>query len=255
MTLVDTHCHLHFHDFDPDREAVVARARAAGVEYFVNVGTDPGTNSEARAVAQRVKNMHYTVGLHPHSAHQAREETFAMLERQITSGTPVAIGEIGLDYFKSEGKPDVQKDVFRRMVEMAKKHSLPVIIHSRDAFDDTHSILKELSPVRGVMHCFSYDTAAMKKMTELGFYISFSCNITYKNAVTLLEAAKETPLERIVFETDSPYLSPQTKRGKRNEPANVAELVVFLAEARGIGADELAEKSTANAKQLFGFRS
>ncbi len=251
--IVDTHCHLHFKEFDSDREEVIRRAREAGVEYFVNVGTDPGTNSEARALASRIPGMVWTAGLHPHSAHEAAEETFGMLERQIVDRRPAAVGEIGLDYFKSEADPATQKKVFTRMIELAKKHDLPVIVHSRDAFEDTHAILSAQAKkgLRGVMHCFSYDEKAMKKMLDAGFYISFTCNITYKNALTLLEAAKQAPLDRIVFETDSPYLSPQSKRGKRNEPANLAELVPFLASVRGMDAQTLAEKSTANAKRLF----
>lgn len=254
MTIVDTHCHLHFKEFDADRDGVLERARRAGVSRFVNVGTDPGTNAEARALASRTPGMVWTAGLHPHSAHEAGEETFSMIERQVRDGKPAAIGEIGLDYFKSEGDPETQKRVFRRMLDLAREHSLPVIVHSRNAFEDTHAILaaEAKKGLRGVMHCFSYDEDAMKKMVDAGFYISFTCNITYKNAAALLDAAKKTPPDRIVFETDSPYLSPQSKRGTRNEPANLGELVPFLAAARGMEVSELAAKSTENAGRLFG---
>ena len=254
LNLVDTHCHLHFPDFDADREEVIRRAREAGVRFMVNVGTDPGTNAKAHALASLYDFMGYSVGLHPHSAHEADEAVFAELERQIVSTRPAAIGEIGLDYFKSEGEPETQKKVFRRMLALAKKHSLPVIIHSRNALDDTYAILSEASKegVRGVMHCFSYDEEAMHKLSGLGFYISFTCNITFKNAGALLEAAKRTPLDRLLFETDSPYLSP--RRGKRNEPMHVAELAVFLGEARGESPEKLADAATANAKKLFGFK-
>ena len=254
MTLVDTHCHLHFPDFDADREDVIRRAREAGVRYLVNVGTDPVTNARAQELAARYDFMSYTVGLHPHTAHEADEAMFAALEGQIVSKRPAAIGEIGLDYFKSEGGPETQKKVFRRMLALAKKHSLPVIVHSRNAFEDTYALLSEASKegVRGVMHCFSYDEEAMRKLSALGFYISFTCNITFKNAGTLLEAAKKTPLDRLLFETDSPYLSP--RRGKRNEPVHVAELAVFLATARGEDTAVLAEASTNNAMRLFGLK-
>lgn len=255
MNLVDTHCHLHFEDFDADREEAVRRAREAGVEYFVNVGTDPETNDQARALAARYPNMVWTAGLHPHSAHQADDRTFELLEKQVAAFRPAAIGEIGLDYFKSEGDPETQKKVFRRMVALAKKNGLPVIVHSRDAFEDTYEILRQGSPLQGVMHCFSYDGASMKKLLDLGLFISFACNITYKNAGILLETAKQVPLDRVVFETDSPYLSPQSKRGRRNEPLNLVESVAFLAERRGMDPDALAEESSANAQRLFGLGS
>ncbi len=252
MILVDTHCHLHFPDFDMDREEVILRAREAGIQYLLNVGTDLVTNAKAQELASHYPFMSHSVGLHPHTAHEADEAMFASLEEQIVGHRPAAIGEIGLDYFKSEGEPETQKKVFRRMLSLAKKHSLPVIIHSRNAFEDTYAMLSEASKegVRGVMHCFSYDEEAMKKLSALGFYISFTCNITFKNAATLLEAAKKTPLDKLLFETDSPYLSP--RRGKRNEPVHVAELAVFLATARGEAVDVLAKATTANAKQLFG---
>jgi TatD DNase family protein len=253
MRLIDTHCHLHFPDYDTDRDAMIARARSAGVEFFVNVGTDPATNERARNLASNYPFMKHSVGLHPHSAHEADEKWFSEIEEQVADGGAAAIGEIGLDYFKSEGDPDTQKKVFRRMVRLAKKSGLPIIVHSRNAFDDTHAILsEEKEGLKGVMHCFSYDEASMRKMVELGMFISFTCNITYKKADALLEAAKKTPLDRIVFETDSPYLSPQSKRGTRNEPANLAEMVPFLAAARGMGADELAAKASDNAARLFG---
>ncbi len=255
MTLVDTHCHLHFPDFDADREEVIRRAQEAGVRYLVNVGTDPVTNAKAQELASHYPCMTYSVGLHPHTAHEADETMFEALEKQIVSKRPAAIGEIGLDYFKSEGDPETQKKVFRRMLALAKKHTLPVIVHSRNAFQDTLAILSDAAKegVRGVMHCFSYDADAMRTLSALGFYISFTCNITFKNAGTLLEAAKITPLDRLLLETDSPYLSP--RRGKRNEPVHVAELAVFLATARGVDPDVLAKVTTANAMDLFGLRA
>ena len=250
--IVDTHCHLHFDEFDADREQVIRRAREAGVQWLVNVGTDPETNENAYELAKQDDFMAHTVGLHPHSAHEADDDTFARLERQVVSTKPSAIGEVGLDYFKSEGDPATQKKVFGRMLELARRHSLPVIVHSREAFEDTHAMLKEAARagVRGVMHCFSYDEAAMKKMADLGFFISFACNITFKKAEHLFATAKATPADRLVVETDSPYLS--LHRGKRNEPANLAQLVPLLASARGVDAGALSERTTANAKELFG---
>jgi TatD DNase family protein len=249
MTLVDTHCHLHFKEFDPDREQVIRRAQETGVKRLVIVGTDPRTNEQAHDLAGRHARMVHTVGLHPHSAHEADETWFEKLEQQVRTTKPAAIGEIGLDYFKSEAAPEVQQRVFRGMLRLAKKYDLPAIVHSRNAAEDTYAVLKEEAP-RGVMHCFSYDTAAMERFVSLGLFISFACNLTFKNAGVLLETAKATPEDRLVVETDSPYLSPD--RGRRNEPANLAVLVPFLAAARGVDASRLAERSTANAERLFG---
>lgn len=254
MTLVDTHCHLHFDAFDADRDAVIQRARDADVRYLVNVGTDLETNAQAFDLAKQHAFMSHTVGLHPHSAHEIDEQGLQKIESQILEQNPAAIGEIGLDYFKSEADPDTQKKIFRRMLALAMKHSKPVIVHSRNAFEDTFRILSEegRGELPGVIHCFSYDEAAMEKFFGIGFLVSFTGNVTYKSAGTTLDAAKKAPLGRFLLETDSPYLAPQNVRGKRNEPAHLADSARFLAECRGEELSQLARATTAAAVKFFG---
>lgn len=254
MTLFDTHCHLHFKDFDSDRSEAVERAKASGVRYFLCVGTDPETNDQAALMAEAFPGAaFFSYGLHPHHAHQADESWFQGMDQLIRQRRPAAIGEIGLDFYKSEGEPSVQKTVFRRMLRLAKSFDLPVIVHSRNAWEDTWRILyEEREGLRGVLHCFSYDAEAMKKASDLGFFISFAGNISYRSAASLLAVAKITPPDRLVLETDAPYLPPHGFRGQRNEPARVAALCEFLAAERGVSASQLAEQSTLNAAKLFG---
>lgn len=258
--LIDTHCHLHFDAFDSDRQSVIDRAQAAGVQYLINVGTDPENNEKAFDLAKRHPFMRHTAGLHPHSAHgvgnaeAAKGSFLTALEEFIQRSHPVAIGEIGLDYFKSEADPDTQKKVFRQMLGLAKKYDLPVIVHSRNAFEDTYEILRSESAegLRGVMHCFSYDGSALKKIIDIGFLASFTCNLTFKNSAALLEVALKAPLERVMLETDAPYLAPQSRRGQRNEPSFLPELAAFLAEKKGIATEKLIETTTENALRFFG---
>ncbi len=254
--IVDTHCHLHFDAFDADRDAVIQRAREFGVEYLVNVGTDPATNEAAWALASKNEHMWSTAGMHPHHAHEAGEEHLDAMRHFIDEKKPVAVGEIGLDFIKSEADPDSQKKVFARMLQVAKEKGLPVIIHSREALDDTLAVLKSEAPgIRGVMHCFSYDMEGLKKVLDIGFMVSFTCNLTFKNAGPLLEVAKKAPIERFMLETDSPYLAPQIYRGKRNEPCCLRNLVDFLAEQRGMSVEALELATTENAVAFFGLKA
>lgn len=252
--LVDTHCHLYFDAFDADREAVITRAREFGVRYLVNVGIDPATNEAAYAIAKDHDFIFSTLGLHPHSSQLVTDAEMDSLQDFIDEKKPVAIGEIGLDYVKSEADAETQKTIFKKMLHLALKNNLPVIVHSRSALDDTLSIIKAESggKMKGVMHCFSYDRPALDRLLDLGFNASFTCNITFKNAAALLAVAAEAPLDRIMLETDSPYLAPQIYRGKRNEPSCVSHLADFLAEARGIDRAQLARVTTKTAVEFFG---
>ncbi len=254
MKLIDTHCHLHFDAFDADRKEVIERARAAGVEYLINVGTDPENNEKAFELAKQYPFMRHTAGLHPHSAHEIDDVGLQKIERFVNDTKPVAIGEIGLDYFKSEASPEIQKRIFTRMIRIAKSHNLPLVVHSRNAFEDTYQILRAESGgnLRGVMHCFSYDGEALKKLLDLGFLASFTCNLTFKNASQLLDVATLAPLDRIMLETDSPYLAPQSRRGQRNEPSFLPELAELLGQKKGISPDKIAEETTKNARRFFG---
>lgn len=257
--LVDTHCHLHFDAFDPDREDVIQRALEFGVKRLVNVGTDPATNEAARTLAKDKSFMKHTAGLHPHHSHEVSNEALEAMKRYVAEAKPAAIGEIGLDYFKSEADPEIQKKAFIFMIHLAMDSNLPVIVHSRNAFRDTMDILKKetggTGKLRGVMHCFSYGEAELKELLDFGFLASFTCNLTFKNAGALLEVAKKAALDRIMLETDSPYLAPQVYRGKRNEPACLVHLADFLSDARGIRREELEEITTATATNFFGFDS
>ncbi len=251
--IVDTHCHLFFDAFDADREAVINRAKEFGVKYMVNVGTDPEANQKALGLSKKYAGLFWTAGMHPHSAHLATEEVLEELGQFIKREKPSAVGEIGLDYFKSEAPPKTQKKVFARMLHIAMENKLPVIVHSRNAFKDTLDIVmaEANGGLKGVMHCFSYDLQALEELLRIGFLVSFTCNVTFKNAGALLEVAKNAPLDHIMLETDSPYLAPQIYRGKRNEPSCLAHLAQILSEARNISLEELEAATTKTAVNFF----
>jgi len=252
--LIDTHCHLYFDAFDTDREAVINRAREFGVQYMVNVGTDPVTNRQAYELAKKYDFISFTAGLHPHHSHEVSEQQLGELEKFITEKKPVAIGEIGLDYFKSEANPDIQKKIFQKMLHVAMKNDLPVIVHSRNAFRDTIDIIKSETggKIKGVMHCFSYDKASLEELLDLGFLASFTCNLTFKNAGAILDVACFAPLDRVMLETDSPYLAPQIYRGRRNEPSCLVHLAEFLSKKRSIDPETLGRITSDTAIRFFG---
>ncbi len=251
--LVDTHCHLYFPDFDRDREEVLQRARAAGVSQLVNVGTDHATNVASYDLASRHDFIFSTAGFHPHYSHVDTETQLDTIEKFVAGHKVCAIGEIGLDYFKSEAPPAVQKRVFSRMLGLAVEHSLPVVVHSREAFRDTVDILKSETrgKIRGVMHCFSYDQPCLKEILDMGLLVSFTGILTFKNAGGLLEVAKKAPLDGFMLETDAPYLAPQAQRGKRNEPAFLKHTVQALSAARGISEEEIEDATSRTAKRFF----
>lgn len=253
--MIDTHCHLYFDSYDADRDETIDRARAAGVSALVCVGIDPDTNRRSLDLAGRVSGMIATAGLHPHSAHEAPEEVVRAVEAQIESGSYKAVGEIGLDYYKSEAPAEAQKRLFARLIAAAVQADLPVIVHSREAMEDTRAVIAASGQgkARGVLHCFSYDVTAMRRFLDLGLTISFACNTTYPKAVHLAEAVAYVPEDRFVIETDSPYLPPQSLRGKRNEPAHLTQLVDFIAVKRSKTAAEISAACARNARALFDF--
>ncbi len=254
LMIIDTHCHLYFDEFDQDRPEVIERAVAAGVNYMVNVGIDPVSNEAAHTLAARYDFIFSTAGFHPHHAHEVPSEEIQGIRNFVKAKKPVAIGEIGLDYFKSQADAALQKKIFSEMLKVAMENNLPVIVHSRNAFQDTLEILKSegRGRLRGVMHCFSYDEASLKKLLDIGFLASFTCNLTFKSASSLLEVAKFAPLDRIMLETDSPYLAPQSHRGQRNEPAYLSDLAGFLSEKRGVKRAVLEETTSRTAMEFFG---
>lgn len=258
MMLVDSHAHIDGEEFDTDRDEVIARAREAGVATILNVGTgDPhgGNLERAVALAQQYENIYAAVGVHPHDA-RLFDAAAAGRVRKIVRGSKrvVAWGEIGLDYHYDNSPRETQREVFRRQLRMAREEDLPVIIHSREADEDTVEILAEEwrdSRRAGVLHCFGGGTWMAERALELGFYVSFAGTVTFKKAEPLREVALRIPLARLLVETDCPFLAPVPLRGRRNEPAFVVETARFLANLRGESVEEFARATTRNFARLF----
>lgn len=252
--LFDTHAHLHFPHFADDLPAVLERARAAGVRRQVTVGTDPESSRAALAVAAREPDVWATVGIHPHDAAAADEAAFAALAALAREPRVVAIGEIGFDFYRNLSPPEVQESVFRRLLALAREVGKPVVVHCRDAQAEVLRVLADerVGEVGGVMHCFSGDVEIARRCLDLGLLISLAGPVTYPRARALPEVARYVPADRLVLETDCPYLPPQGHRGQRNEPAHLALTAARVAELRGEPLDRLAERTTANACRLFG---
>jgi TatD DNase family protein len=256
---VDSHAHIDGEEFDADRDEVVARARAAGVRAILNVGTgDPhgGHFERAVAVAEKYEGVYAAVGVHPHDAKLFDEGAEGLLRRLLSGGgRVVALGEIGLDFHYDNSPRDVQREVFARQLRLAREVRKPVVIHSREADEETVEILREHWSDAGlgcVMHCFGGGVPMAESVLEMGSYVSFAGNVTFKKADALREAARVVPLERLLVETDCPFLSPVPLRGRRNEPAHVVETARFLAEMRDISAEELGRATWENFFRLFG---
>jgi TatD DNase family protein len=254
MGFVDTHVHLHFPEYDQDREAVIERARKAGVELFINVGTDAASSEESVKLAHRYEFIYATAGIHPHDAKEADEEDFGALERFLHDSKVVAIGEVGLDFFRNLSPAAVQKKVLNRFFDLHRKTKKPLILHIRDAYREMkEQVESELGTVvRGLLHCFSADKETMKTFLDLGFFISFAGPLTYKKNDVLREAFRACPLDRLLLETDAPFLPPQSKRGARNESSYLLETAQLGAELRKMSPEALAQATTENARGLFG---
>jgi TatD DNase family protein len=256
---VDSHAHIDGEEFDADRDEVVARAREAGVRAILNVGTgDPHGGDLERAVelAERYAGVYAAVGVHPHDARLYDEAA----ERRLLGilkggGRVVALGEIGLDFHYDNSPREVQREVFARQLNLARELGLPVIIHSREADDETVEILRGVyagAPRGGVMHCFGGGGRMAGAVLELGFYISFAGNVTFKKAENLREVAQIVPAGRLLVETDCPFMAPVPLRGRRNEPAFVVETARFVAGLRGVEPEELGRTTSENFSRLFG---
>ena len=251
--LVDTHCHLDFPEYDQDRDEVIQRAKAQGVEYIINIGSSLKGSEGALELSRKYESIYATVGIHPHEADTFIPETLAKIKNLAINKKVVAIGEIGLDYFKQFSKKENQLSLFLSQLTLAKELNLPLVIHTRDAQADTLKILKGAMPVRAVVHCFSGDSLFLKECLDLGFSVSFTCNITYKKAQDLRDIVKITPIESLLLETDAPYLSPEGFRGKRNEPAHVRLLAETVAGLKGLKIEEVERVTTENARRFFNF--
>ena len=257
MILVDSHAHLEFPQFDADREQVIARAREAGVATILAIGSGSGPQALEVGIELATKYdwMLASIGIHPHEARLATEAHYARLAELARHPRVVAWGEIGLDYHYDHSPREVQVTVFRQQLELAREASLPVIIHCREAWDDCLDILEtdwKGTGKGGILHCFSGTLAGAERALAMGFLISFAGNLTYQKAENLRAVARQLPSERLLIETDAPFLAPQAFRGRRNEPAYVVEVARKLAEVRGITVEEAAELTARNFRRLFG---
>ena len=259
---IDSHAHVEGHKFDQDRDAMLARAREAGLERILAIGsgTGPGTYDCALKVAEQHDWIFASTGLHPHEAHVATEADYEEMTALAKHPKIIAWGEIGLDYFYDHSPRDVQKEVFRRQMELAAAAPLPIIIHCRpsnnseNAWDDTLDMLREHwapSGPPGILHCFTGEWKHAQAALDIGFYISFAGNVSFPKAENIRDAAKQVPLDRMLIETDSPYLAPVPHRGKRNEPCFVVNTAEAIGHLRGTTKEEIGERTTENFYTLF----
>jgi TatD DNase family protein len=252
--LVDSHCHLDFPDFAADLDGVVGRARAAGIERMVTISTRVKRFNDLLAIAERFPDVYCSVGTHPHNAHEELDVTTADLVAHTRSAKVVALGEAGLDYHYDNSPRDAQERGFRIHIAAARETGLPLVIHTREADADTARILEEETgkgTFPAVLHCFTGGAELARRAIALGLFISFTGILTFKNSTALRDIAAELPADRILVETDAPYLAPGKFRGKRNEPAYVVETAKVLAETRGVTLDEIARQTSANFFRLF----
>ncbi|MBN21405.1 MAG: hypothetical protein CL678_08975 [Bdellovibrionaceae bacterium] len=256
---IDTHCHLNFDYDSKTTEDLVNEAILAKVDYLIAISTEVSNFSEVQSISEKFTNVFHTIGVHPHDSVDIKDSDLKTIEQLARHPKCVAIGEIGLDYYYDNSPREIQKKRLKQHLDLAIKLNLPVVIHSRDAEEDLYPLLKEyanhssLKNRCGVIHCFSGTKEFGQKCLDLGFYISFSGILTFKNANELREAAQSYPIERILVETDSPFLAPIPFRGKKCEPKMVVETGMKLAEIKAMTAEKIAQITTKNAKALFNF--
>jgi len=251
--LFDSHAHIDDEKFDIDREEVIQRAIDNGVTGIINVGASMESSARSIALAEKYEGIYAAVGIHPHDAKDALDTDYEQLVRWTALDKVVAIGEIGLDYYYDFSPREVQRSVFIHQLDVARQTNMPFIIHDRDAHGDLLEILKkEAKGLKGVLHCFSGSLEMANEVIKMGLYISIAGPVTFKNAAKLPEIVTKVPLEYLLVETDSPYLTPQPYRGKRNEPAYVKLVAEQVANLRDITMDDLAKATSENVKKLFG---
>jgi TatD DNase family protein len=251
--LIDSHAHLDSHKFDDDREAVIERAKAAGVERIVNIGFNRETIPSTMALAEKYDMIYAAVGWHPQDAIDMKPDDLDWIEELCRHPKVRAIGEIGLDYYWDTSPRDVQERVFREQIRLARKLGKPIIIHNRDATGDVVRILREekAADVGGIMHSFSASPEIARECVKMNFYISFGGPVTFKNAVQPKEALAAVPLDRLLIETDCPYLTPHPFRGKRNEPAHVRLVAEAAAEIKGLTLEEISQITAENTRKIL----
>ena len=252
--LIDSHAHLDDRRFDRDRDRIIKDLENNGIELVINIGADLKSSIASVSLAEKCPNIYATVGVHPHSAKDMDEASLEILRSLAKRDKVVAIGEIGLDFYYDNSPRDDQRKWFKEQLKLAKELNLPVVIHSRDAQQETFDILKEAQDgsLRGVLHCYSGSKEMAMEYIKLGFYISIAGPVTFKNARVLKEVAKAVPLDKLLVETDCPYLAPEPHRGKRNEPVYVKYVAGTIAAIKGISFEELAKATNRNTKELFG---
>ena len=253
--IFESHAHYDAHQFDEDREEILNSMQENGVGTIINVCADWASVTGAVAMTRRYPILYAAVGLHPDEVGDLNEERFEILKKQCQHEKVVAVGEIGLDYYWDNESHEVQKKWFVRQLELAREKELPVIIHSRDAAEDTLKIMKEYARgLRGVIHCFSYSKEMAEEYVKMGFHIGIGGVVTFKNGKKLKEVAQVVPLERILLETDCPYLAPEPYRGKRNSSLYLAYIAQAIADIKGIAYEEVVAQTEQNAKMLFGIQ-
>lgn len=254
--LIDSHVHLDDRRYDNDRDRIIKGLKDDGVELVINIGADLKTSIASVSLAEKYDNVYAVIGVHPHSAKEVDDSTLEILKSFAPRDKVVAIGEIGLDFHYDNSPRDVQRKWFKKQLELAKEVDLPVVIHSRDAAQETFDIMKEAQDgkLRGVIHCYSGSPEMALEYIKLGFYISLAGPVTFNNAKVLKEVAKAIPLDKLLIETDSPYLTPAPNRGKRNEPAYVRFVAAEIAELREISFDDLIKATNKNTKKVFGIK-
>jgi TatD DNase family protein len=253
--LIDSHAHLEMKEFNPDREEVIERARQAGVSYIVTVGTNLAQSRKALSLARQHENIYATVGVHPHDVARADSKTFDDLCEIARDPKVVAYGEIGLDFFRNISPREKQIEMFNLQLELAVQLKLPVIIHDRDAHEQTLRMVKASGVRRGVFHCFSGDYSMARQCIDLGFYISIPGVVTFDNAKTIQDVAQRVPLSSLLLETDAPYLTPAPHRGKRNEPSFIINTAKKVAQIKGLPWEEVADVTARNTMNLFGIEA
>jgi TatD DNase family protein len=258
LEFIDSHAHLDFDKYDVDRPEMLNRANQAGVKHILQIAMGPSEEKIAKCYSLVAEHSHMrmAVGLHPHDADQYNPQVYQLIQTYASKERVSAIGEIGLDYYYENSNRENQKKCFSELIDLALEINLPISVHTRDAFDDTHTIAKDknvFQKVGGVIHCFTGTEDQAKKFVELGAYISFSGVITFKNTEELQRAVKSVPLDKMLIETDAPFLAPTPYRGKRNEPAYVVETAKTLAAIKGLSLEEVATATTSNARKLFKF--
>jgi len=249
--LIDSHAHLEMREFDSDRNDVIERAELAGVDCIVTAGTNPGLSRKALSIAHQYENIYATVGVHPHDVAKASDKSFDELKALAEDPKVVAYGEIGLDYFRNISPREKQREMFAKQLELAQELNLPVIIHDRDAHEETLRMVKDSGVRLGVFHCFSGDWTMARQCIDLGFYISVPGVVTFDKSKVLQEVVRQAPLDTILLETDCPYLTPVPHRGKRNEPSFIVHTAKKVAEIKKLPWEDIAQTAARNTRKLF----